>query len=107
MENELRRIFQAKLLGSSQIPLCIPAFEGRYGEPYIFKTPHHPDYKLDQFEKMVDVGMSTAAAPTFFSAIKRDGYTLIDGEFGRTTQSWSGWSMHLLALISTDGRSES
>lgn len=79
LENELRRIFQAKLLGSSQIPLCISAFEGRYGEPYIFKTPHHPDYKRDQFEKAVDVGMSTAAAPTFFSAIKRDGYAFIDG----------------------------
>ncbi|SDG05060.1 CBASS cGAMP-activated phospholipase [Rhodobacter capsulatus] len=79
LENELRRIFQTNLLGSSKVPLCIPAFEGRYGEPYIFKTPHHPDYKRDQYEKLVDVGVSTAAAPTFFSAIKRDGYTFIDG----------------------------
>lgn len=79
LENELRRIFQTDLLGSSKTPLCIPAFEGRYGEPYVFKTPHHPDYKKDQYEKLVDVGLSTAAAPTFFSAIKRDGYTFIDG----------------------------
>lgn len=79
LENELRRIFGSNLFGSSRIPLCIPAFEGRYGEPYIFKTPHHPDYKRDQFEKLVDVGLSTAAAPTFFAAVKRDGYTFIDG----------------------------
>lgn len=79
LEDELRRIFSTKLLGSSQIPLCIPAFEGRYGEPYIFKTPHHPDYKRDHHEKLVDVGLSTAAAPTYFSAVKRDGYTFIDG----------------------------
>lgn len=79
LEDELRRIFQTNLLGSSKVPLCIPAFEGRYGEPYIFKTPHHPDYKRDQYEKLVDVGVSTAAAPTFFSAIKRDGCTFIDG----------------------------
>ncbi len=79
LENELRRIFQTERLGSSQTPLCIPAFEGRYGEPYIFKTPHHPDYKRDQHDKLVDVGMSTAAAPTIFAATKRDGYTFIDG----------------------------
>lgn len=79
LENELRRVFQAKVLSTSQIPLCIPAFEGRYGEPYIFKTPHHPDYKRDQHDRLVDIGMSTAAAPTFFAALKRDGYTFIDG----------------------------
>lgn len=79
LENELRRIFGDALFGSSKIRLCIPSFEGRYGEPWIFKTPHHPDYKKDQYEKLVDVGMATAAAPTYFRSLEKDGYTMLDG----------------------------
>lgn len=79
LENELRREFGDALFGSAAVPTCIPAFEGRYGEPYIFKTPHHPDYKRDKYEKLVDVALSTAAAPTFFSAVERDGYVFADG----------------------------
>lgn len=79
LENELRRVFGPALLSSSQNRLCIPTFEGRYGEPYIYKTPHHPDYQNDQHDKLVDIAMATAAAPTYFKAIKRDGYTFVDG----------------------------
>ena len=79
LENELRREFADALFGSAVVRTCIPSFEGRYGEPYIFKTPHHPDYKRDQHEKLVNVALSTAAAPTFFSAVERDGYVFADG----------------------------
>lgn len=79
LENELRREFGDKLLGSAKVLTCIPSFEGRYGEVYIFKTPHHSDYKKDKFEKLVDIGLSTAAAPTYFSAVDRNGYIFTDG----------------------------
>lgn len=79
LENELRREFGDGRFGASSIPTCIPSFDGRYGEPYIFKTPHHPDYKKDQYERLVDIGLSTAAAPTFFAAVKRNGYVFADG----------------------------
>lgn len=79
LENELRREFSDGLFGSSSIPTCIPSFDGRYGEPYVFKTPHHPDYKKDRHERLVDVGLSTAAAPTIFAAVKRNGYVFADG----------------------------
>lgn len=79
LEAELSRIFQARVLGDSMSRLCIPSFEGRHGEPWIYKTPHHPDYKNDQHEKMVRVGLATAAAPTFFRALKNDGYLMVDG----------------------------
>jgi len=51
--------------GDSRIRLCIPAFEGRHSEVFVFKTPHHPDYKSDRFESMVNVGLATAAAPAY------------------------------------------
>lgn len=79
LESELRREFGLERFGSSRVATCIPSFEGRYSEPYVFKTPHHPDYKRDQHETLVDVGLSTAAAPTFFAAVERDGYIFADG----------------------------
>ena len=79
LEGELYRILGNKLFGESLVRLCIPSFEGRHGEPWIYKTPHHPDYKNDQHERMVRVGMATAAAPTFFRAFENDGYFMVDG----------------------------
>lgn len=79
LEEELLRIFGDATLGESKTRLCIPAFEGRHGEPWIFKTPHHPDYKKDRVERMVRVALSTAAAPTFFEAVSNNGYVMVDG----------------------------
>jgi patatin-like phospholipase/acyl hydrolase len=79
LENELLRMFGEKTFGDACTRLCIPAFEGRHGEPWIFKTPHHPDYKRDRSERMVKIAMSTAAAPTFFEALPNNGYLMVDG----------------------------
>lgn len=79
LQDELLRLFGSTVLGESKVRLCIPAFEGRHGEPWIYKTPHHPDYKMDRVEKMVTVGLSTSAAPTFFEALPNDGYLMVDG----------------------------
>ena len=79
LEDELLRILGDSALGESKVRLCIPAFEGHYGEPWIYKTPHHPDYKRDKFERMKTVGLATAAAPTYFAALPNNGYTLVDG----------------------------
>lgn len=79
LENELLDIFGDSVLGQARTRLCIPAFEGRHGEPWIFKTPHHPHYQKDRVERMVKVGLSTAAAPTFFEALPNNGYVMVDG----------------------------
>ena len=42
-----------RLFGDSRLRLCIPAFEGKHSEVFVFKTPHHPDYKTDRFERMI------------------------------------------------------
>jgi len=68
-----------KLLGDSAVRLCIPAFEGKHSEVFIFKTPHHRDYKFDRLELMVKVALATAAAPTYFRPFEHNGYTLVDG----------------------------
>ncbi|MGH9808386.1 MAG: CBASS cGAMP-activated phospholipase, partial [Terriglobia bacterium] len=79
----LRRLLEEqlgdRLFGDSRSRLCIPAFEGRHSEVFVFKTPHNRDYKTDRFERMVDVGLATAAAPTYFRPLEHGGYTLVDG----------------------------
>jgi patatin-like phospholipase/acyl hydrolase len=71
--------FGDRLLGDSKLRLCIPAFEGKHSEVFVFKTPHHPDYRTDRFERMVDIGLATAAAPSYFRPLEHSGYTLVDG----------------------------
>ena len=65
--------------GEAKTRLCIPSFEGRHGEVYIFKTPHHPDFRKDASERMTKVAAATAAAPTFFKPLQDGGYTFVDG----------------------------
>ena len=66
-------------LGEAQTRLCIPSFDGRFGEVYIFKTPHHPDFRTDARESMTKVAEATSAAPTFFRPLEDGGYTFVDG----------------------------
>lgn len=68
-----------RLFGQSSLRLCIPAFDGGHSEVFVFKTPHHPDYKTDRFERMVNVALATAAAPSYFRPMIHGGYTLVDG----------------------------
>ena len=67
-------------LGQSCARLCVPAMEGLHGEVLVYKTPHHPDYRLDGAKRMVEVGEATSAAPTFFRPLRDgSGYVLVDG----------------------------
>jgi len=66
-------------LGSAGVRLCIPSFEGVHGEVYIFKTPHHPDFRKDLNEPMLKVALATSAAPTYYRPLRDAGYTFIDG----------------------------
>ena len=66
-------------LGSAGVRLCIPSFEGVHGEVYIFKTPHHPDFRKDLHEPMLKVALATSAAPTYYRPLRDAGYTFVDG----------------------------
>lgn len=79
LESVLLDTLGAKLLGDSVVRLCIPSFEGKHSEVFVFKTPHHPDYKVDRFEPMIKVALATSAAPTYFRPVEHNGYTLVDG----------------------------
>ena len=50
--------------GEARVRLVIPSFD-QHHEVNVFKTPHHPDYRLDWKETMVSVARATSAAPTY------------------------------------------
>lgn len=79
LEDELLAIFGGATLGDAKNRLCIPSFEGVHGEPWLFKTPHHPDYQMDRVERMVRVALATSAAPTYLRSLENNGYIMIDG----------------------------
>jgi len=79
LQTLLQATFGPKVLQDSVCRLNIPAFEGRHGEVFVFKTPHHPDFKIDATEAMTTVALATAAAPTFFRSLPNKGYVMVDG----------------------------
>lgn len=79
IEGMLTETLRDRTLASALTRVCIPAFEGTYGEVYIYKTPHHPDFYLDGPKLMTTVALATSAAPTYFQPLSNEGYVLIDG----------------------------
>jgi patatin-like phospholipase/acyl hydrolase len=66
-------------MGDATNRLCVPSCEGRFGDVNVFKTPHHPDFKLDWKLPMAEVGKATSAAPTFLPAHLFGEYIYVDG----------------------------
>ncbi|MCP1850286.1 MULTISPECIES: CBASS cGAMP-activated phospholipase [unclassified Bradyrhizobium] len=79
LNEELLRIFGDKVLDDAITRLVIPSFEGRHGEPFLYKTPHHPDYQKDRHKKFAHVALHTTAAPSYYPGVEDDGYVMIDG----------------------------
>lgn len=79
LQKQLDELFGERTLAHSARRLCIPAFDGSYNEVHVFKTPHHPDFRLDWKERLVDVALATAAAPTYFSVYRHQGRQFADG----------------------------
>ena len=73
LEIVLTDCLEGRLFGESKRRLVIPAFEGRHSEVFVFKTPHHPDYKYDRHERMITVGLATAAAPAYYRPLEHGG----------------------------------
>lgn len=79
LKEHLQRQLGSRTMGDSLSRLCIPSCDGTYGDIWVFKTPHHPDYQMDGARQMVDVAMATAAAPTYFRPMEDGGFRLVDG----------------------------
>ena len=45
LDRILEEVLEDMKLRDSQVRLCIPSLDLRYGDVYVFKTPHHPEFK--------------------------------------------------------------
>ena len=76
----LEKTFGNKKLGDSKKRLVIPSLDLNTGKVYIHKTAHHPRFTNDYLRSMLNVALSTSAAPTFFPAhLLPSGSPLVDG----------------------------
>jgi hypothetical protein len=80
LKQSLEQVFQARKLGESKKRLVIPSLNIETGEVHIWKTAHSPRFERDYRHAVVEVAMSTTAAPTYFSTyVSASGTPLIDG----------------------------
>jgi len=79
LRENLNEVLGNTKLKDSKTALCIPSYEGKFGEVYIFKTPHHPRFFLDKNESITNIALATSAAPANFKPFIKGGYIHVDG----------------------------
>lgn len=80
LKSVLEERFGATTIGDLRHRLLVPAVNGSTGCGQFFKTPHSPNLRRDYKLRLVDVGLATAAAPTYFPLHKiGDTGTFADG----------------------------
>jgi uncharacterized protein len=62
----LQEQFSDMTIGDLKHRVLIPTVNYSKGSGQFFKTPHAPQFYLDHKHRLVDVGLATAAAPTYF-----------------------------------------
>lgn len=72
-------LFGDRLLGDVVHPVLIPAINFSTGKPVVFKSPHHPTFRVDHKRRIVDVALATSAAPFYFARHSLDSGQYVDG----------------------------
>lgn len=72
-------LFGARLLESALHRVVVPAINYSSGLPVLFKTDHHPSFKIDYRRSLVDIALATSAAPFYFRRHIFDHNQYIDG----------------------------
>jgi len=81
LRNSLNIFFKDALMKDSKCHLCIPSVNLSDAQGIVFKTPHSPEFVRDPHQKMLDVALSTSAAPTYFPSVSIPSVSsgLVDG----------------------------
>jgi hypothetical protein len=79
LKTVLTEQFGSKTIGDLKHRVLIPSVNCATGRGQFFKTPHHPNFKLDHRMKIVDVALATSAAPTYFPLSRNERGVFADG----------------------------
>jgi len=66
LRDVLAERFQNLTIGDLHHRVLVPAVNYSSGKGQFFKTPHHPTFEKDHKRTLIDVGLATTAAPTYF-----------------------------------------
>lgn len=72
-------LFGEHVLGHCKHPVIIPTINYSTGQPVLFKTPHHPDFKRNHLNRVVDISLATSAAPAYFPRHTFNNSQYVDG----------------------------
>lgn len=91
LKNELQVIFKNSVIGDIAIKghrVLIPAVNFTQSKPQLFKTPHHKIFSNDLGLSLLDVSLSTSAAPPYFPMhhIEDLGYFIDGGIVGNSPE---------------------
>lgn len=90
LKKHLNKIFKNSTMSSCKTRLLIPSYNLTTGRIKVFKTPHANDLYFDKDERIVDVLLSTTAAPTYLPPYRTKTGTFIDGGIGANNPSFIG-----------------
>jgi predicted acylesterase/phospholipase RssA len=76
---ELPAVFGHGRLDECMHPVIVTTVNFSTGDPRLFKTPHHTDFKQDYKHALVDVALATSAAPIFLPHHVVDNQIYVDG----------------------------
>jgi hypothetical protein len=80
LRDALSEVFGERRLGDANTRVMVPAWNPALRGLYVYKTAHHSRLMTDYKDRVVDVAMATAAAPTYFREhITDNDVGLIDG----------------------------
>lgn len=72
-------LFCNRELGHCKHPVIVPSINYSSGQPVLFKTPHHQDFKRDHLHQIVDIALATSAAPGYFPRHSFNNNQYVDG----------------------------
>lgn len=78
LESMIYRTLGERSFGEAGMRLVIPAVN-QHGEPTMYKTDHHPDYKMDHTEFMSRIALDTSAAPIYLGGHASGEEVCVDG----------------------------
>ena len=79
LKDALAKIFGNAKIGDLKHRVIIPTINYSSGKVQLFKTRHHPTFITDCKRSLVDVAMSTAAAPIYFPVYHTGYGDFVDG----------------------------
>jgi uncharacterized protein len=85
-------LFGHQLLGSCRHPVLVPAINYTTGQATMFKTSHHPSFKVDHAMPLTDVALATSAAPGYFPRHLYKNCQYVDG--GLFANAPGGLALH-------------